>query len=90
MRVTRSFLQTAVDLLREQGIWVINIKDLNRELVEGRREPQRMGLYGMLSLGFIVSAVITVIGYLSVYPCPSTVGCCNLGSCELLACPCGS
>ena len=64
LRVTPEFrLQTAVDLLREQGIWVINIKDLNRELVEGRREPQRMGLYGMLSLGFIVSVVITVMGY---------------------------
>lgn len=64
LRVTPEFcLQQAVDQLREEGIWVINIEDVKRELIKGRREPQRMGLYGMLSTGFIVAVVITVMGF---------------------------
>ncbi len=56
-------LQSAVEHLREEGIWVISVEDLNRELVQGRQEPQRMGLYGMLSTGFIVAVLITVMGF---------------------------
>lgn len=64
LKVTDEFsLQQAVEGLREQGIWVTRIDDVNRELVKGRREPQRMGLYGMLSIGFLVSVLITVMGF---------------------------
>lgn len=64
LRVSDEFsLQQAVESLREQGIWVTSVDDVNRELVQGRREPQRMGLYGMLSIGFLVSVLITVMGF---------------------------
>ena len=64
LRVSEEFsLQKAVESLREQGIWVTNIENVKSELVEGRRAPQRMGLYGMLSIGFLVSVLITVMGF---------------------------
>jgi putative ABC transport system permease protein len=56
-------LQTIVDKLSEDGIYVVSIKDTQNEIIEGRREPQRMGLYGMLSIGFIVAVLITVLGF---------------------------
>ncbi|MFP4661657.1 MAG: FtsX-like permease family protein [Halanaerobiales bacterium] len=56
-------LQTITEELRENNIWVTNIQDSRTEIIEGRREPQRMGLYGMLSIGFIVAVLITVMGF---------------------------
>lgn len=56
-------LQTIVDELSEESIFVSNIQDTSSEIIEGRRDPQRMGLYGMLSIGFIVAVLITVLGF---------------------------
>jgi len=57
-------LSEIVEKLREEGVYVATIKDLRNMLVEGKRDPQRMGLYGMLSTGFLVAALITIMGFL--------------------------
>ena len=40
------------------------VHDLRTKLIEGIRDPQRMGLNGMLSTGFLVSALMTIMGFL--------------------------
>lgn len=57
-------LADIVERLREEGVYVSGVKDLRNTLIEGIRDPQRMGLYGMLSTGFLVAALITVMGFL--------------------------
>ncbi len=57
-------LTQIVDELRNEGVYVSSVKDLRNMLIEGIRDPQRMGLYGMLSTGFLVAALITVMGFL--------------------------
>lgn len=56
-------MQEIVDGLRAEGIYVIRLDDARRELIEGRRDPLRMGFFGILSIGFAVSVVATVIGF---------------------------
>jgi|GEM_PF-502561 len=56
-------LQTIVNELAEEGIYVARIQDTESMIVSENREPQRMGLFGMLSIGFVVSALITVLGF---------------------------
>lgn len=56
-------LNDIVTSLREQGVWVIGIDDVRGMLIQGRQEPQRMGLFGMLSIGFLVSVVISLMGF---------------------------
>lgn len=64
LRVKRDArLADIVQALRDNGVWVIGIDDVRAMLVKGRKEPQRMGLFGMLSTGFIVSVVITLMGF---------------------------
>jgi putative ABC transport system permease protein len=57
-------LSEIVQKLSEEGVYVASTKDLRNVLIEGIRDPQRMGLYGMLSTGFLVAALITVMGFL--------------------------
>ena len=52
----------AVDSLREQGIWVSSVTDSRLQIVEGRREPHRMGFSGFCPLPF-VSVVVTIMGF---------------------------
>ena len=59
----RARLGDIVESLRDQGIWVIGIDDVRGMLIAGRQEPQRMGLFGMLSTGFVVSVVISLMGF---------------------------
>src|SRR5690606_15776339 len=56
-------LNEIVTRLREEGIYVISLKDANSQIVAGRNEPHRMGFYGILSIGFIVSSLVTVLGF---------------------------
>ena len=56
-------LQGIVNQLAEEEIYVTNIQDTGSKIVEAGREPQRMGLFGMLSIGFVVSVLITVLGF---------------------------
>ncbi|MGI6611858.1 MAG: ABC transporter permease [Limnochordia bacterium] len=56
-------LSEAVDSLREQGIWVSSTVDSRMQIIEGRREPHRMGFFGILSIGFLVSVAVTIMGF---------------------------
>src|SRR5690606_24327628 len=58
------YLARIVEELRNQGIYVISLKDANAQIVQGRNEPHRMGFYGILSIGFVVSSLVTVLGFI--------------------------
>ena len=50
--------------LTDKGNIVVTAQDARSQHIVDRRDPQRTGLFGILSIGFIVAAVITVIGFL--------------------------
>jgi putative ABC transport system permease protein len=53
-----------VETLRERGVAVTKAVDTRSRINEKRQEPQRTGLYGQLSLGFLVAVLVTMLGYL--------------------------
>ena len=57
-------VQAIVDNLADLGVWVTEIRDTRARLVELLREPYRMGFFGILSIGFLVSIVVTILGFL--------------------------
>ena len=57
------YLNEIVSSLRAQGVYVVSVRDANAQVVAGRNEPHRMGFFGILSIGFIVSALVTVLGF---------------------------
>lgn len=56
-------LPEVVDGLREKGVWVTSTTDSRLQIIEGRREPHRMGFFGILSIGFLVSVGVTIMGF---------------------------
>lgn len=52
-----------VEALAEQGIDVVDVKDVRSELVAQSKHPSRGGVFGILSLGFLVSVLISLVGY---------------------------
>lgn len=50
--------------LTDKGNIVVSAQDQRSQQIVSRRDPQRTGLFGILSIGFIVAAAITVIGFL--------------------------
>ena len=56
-------LQDVVDGLAEKGVYVTRVLDGRAALVEGRRDPFRMGFFGILSISFLVAVVTTVGGF---------------------------
>ena len=52
-----------IDRIEENGVKVIRIKDSRTAINFGRLDPQRTGLFGVLSIGFMVAAVLTVLGF---------------------------
>lgn len=57
-------LRPLTEELAKQGIYAIQTEDARQLLTARRRDPQRTGLYGVLTIGFVVSAVLTVLGFL--------------------------
>lgn len=53
-----------VEMLQEQKIDIQSIKDVRSELAIQNRHPTRGGVFGILSLGFLVSVLISLIGYM--------------------------
>jgi putative ABC transport system permease protein len=53
-----------IDAINETGNIVVFAQDAEAIQILNRRDPQRTGLFGILSIGFIVAALITVIGFL--------------------------
>src|SRR5690606_31162274 len=58
------YLPEIVSGLRQQGVYVVSVRDVNSQVVQGRNEPHRMGFFGILSIGFIVSSLVTVLGFI--------------------------
>lgn len=50
--------------LAEKDITIAKIKDVRTELVTQSKLPTRGGVFGILSLGFLVSVMISLIGYI--------------------------
>lgn len=53
-----------IEALQEQGIGLASVEDVRIELVAQQRHPARGGVFGILSLGFLVSVMISLIGYI--------------------------
>ncbi len=56
-------LAPAIEQLQEAGIQIASVKDVRSELILQSRHPARGGVFGILSLGFLVSVFISLIGY---------------------------
>jgi putative ABC transport system permease protein len=52
-----------IEAIEQNGVRVIRIKDSRTAINFGRLDPQRTGLFGILSIGFIVAAMLTVLGF---------------------------
>ncbi len=50
--------------VREKGFDVLSWKAPLLNIYEEQRRPERQGLFGVLSVGFLASAVLTVLGFL--------------------------
>lgn len=49
--------------LAEEGVDLYSVKDVRSELAAQSKHPTRGGVFGILSLGFMVSVVVSLIGY---------------------------
>lgn len=57
-------LATALDTLADRGIEVSSVRDARGELIDRRNHPAQGGLFGILSLGFLISLLVSLLGYL--------------------------
>ncbi|MUT66157.1 FtsX-like permease family protein [Paenibacillus sp. NEAU-GSW1] len=52
-----------MEALQKQGIELASVKDVRTELLTQSKHPTRGGVFGILSLGFLVSVIVTLTGY---------------------------
>ncbi len=52
-----------IPILQENGIEIAQIDDMRSELAAQSKHPSRGGVFGILSLGFIVTVIVTLAGY---------------------------
>ncbi|QMV41149.1 ABC transporter permease [Cohnella cholangitidis] len=57
-------LGPVIETLTERGITVVDAKDARGELNERRNHPAQGGVFGILSLGFLISLLVSLLGYL--------------------------
>jgi putative ABC transport system permease protein len=55
---------TIVDGVRGLGLVVVTNQDAREMIAAEQTRPERQGLFGLLSVGFIAAAVLTVVGFL--------------------------
>jgi putative ABC transport system permease protein len=55
---------TIVQGVRDLGLVVVTAQDARDEIAAEQTRPERQGLFGLLSVGFIAAAALTVIGFL--------------------------
>jgi len=60
----KALVAPLIDELAKKNIELATIDDVRTELVKQNKHPQRGGVFGILSLGFLVSVIISLIGYL--------------------------
>jgi len=53
-----------IPALQKKGIEIASISDARNELIVQSKHPARGGVFGILSLGFLVSAVVSLAGYI--------------------------
>ena len=53
-----------VDGVRDLGLVVVNARDARANIATEQLRPARQGLFGLLSVGFLAAAVLTVLGFL--------------------------
>lgn len=56
--------ETIIDNLLEMGIWPIRIRDARALLTLDEERVERIGLYGILSVGFLASTLLASLGLL--------------------------
>jgi putative ABC transport system permease protein len=55
---------TVVANLKDQGFLIQSVQDARALISQEQQRPERQGILGFLSIGFLASAVLTVTGYL--------------------------
>ncbi|MDF2659808.1 MAG: hypothetical protein K0Q94_2599 [Paenibacillus sp.] len=58
-----ALLAPIIETLQEKNIPLVSYKDVRRELITQSKHPSRGGVFGILSLGFLVSVLVSLIGY---------------------------
>lgn len=53
-----------LEQLKHSKIEVASVKDVRNELITQKKHPSRGGVFGILSLGFLVSVLVSLIGYI--------------------------
>ncbi|GBF75508.1 ABC transporter permease [Paenibacillus sp. 598K] len=53
-----------IHALQEQGVELASVKDVRKELAAQAKHPTRGGVFGILSLGFLVSILVSLAGYI--------------------------
>jgi putative ABC transport system permease protein len=53
-----------IQQLQDQGMGLAYVKDVRNELIVQQKHPSRGGVFGILSLGFLVSIFVSWVGYL--------------------------
>ncbi|NHN28574.1 FtsX-like permease family protein [Paenibacillus sp. S3N08] len=53
-----------VEALTAKQIGIASVKDVRNELITQNKHPSRGGVFGILSLGFLVSVLVSLIGYI--------------------------
>ena len=53
-----------VDGVRQLGFAVITAQDARETILQEQTRPERQGLFGLLSVGFLAAALLTVLGFL--------------------------
>ncbi|MBG9793870.1 permease component [Paenibacillus dendritiformis] len=57
-------LGPALEELQKANIEIVTYKDVRSELARLSKHPTRGGIFGILSMGFLISVIISLIGYL--------------------------
>jgi putative ABC transport system permease protein len=52
-----------IDAIKAGGVGILHIQDSRIKMNERRVDPQRTGLFGALTLGFVVALLLTVLGF---------------------------
>jgi putative ABC transport system permease protein len=56
--------ETIVSGVRQRGLTVITAADARQRILQQQSRPERQGLFGLLSVGFLAAAALTVLGFL--------------------------
>ncbi|NMM51424.1 ABC transporter permease [Paenibacillus aquistagni] len=57
-------LAPVIESLQKAGIELASVTDVRSELIAQSKHPSRGGVFGILSMGFLISIVVSLIGYL--------------------------